>query len=304
MKRFAIGVDAGGTKTEAWIAEWDQPMDAPLLGKGQAGAGNLLSVGFDSATHNIKAAIRAALPVASGQIHSLCLSAAGAGRDDEQQQLRTWLQSEFQPDRILITSDAEAVLAAACPERIGIALIAGTGSLAWGRNHLAETDRSGGWGYLFGDEGSAFDIGRKALQFVSQVADGRQDGHSLLPAILHALNLRKAEQLIPEIYRSRQPRQTIASLAPHVFACQAAGDPTAENIIDTCAEDLGRMVKAVASKLNLPDNYVLAMTGGVLLHQTAYRRCVQRCLQRRQDATIIVKHPAQGALNIARTAGN
>ena len=150
---LVIGVDAGGTKTTAWLGEIDRGSRNHPLGQGHAGPGNPRAVGFDTVTRELAAAVERAfadaeLPV--GQVAALCLCVAGAGRPEEQQQLKAWSVSQNVADRVTVTNDAEPILAAASPDNAGIALISGTGSLAWGRTASGQIARVGGWGVSVG----------------------------------------------------------------------------------------------------------------------------------------------------------
>jgi N-acetylglucosamine kinase-like BadF-type ATPase len=131
---YIIGVDGGGTKTVAWIAPLDDDMNSVVLGRGQSGPGNPRAVGFEVAQANIAAAIEAAFADAklpSQTAATACFGLAGAGRAIEQQRIVAWGQQRGIARSVAVTGDAEPILAAASPDNCGIALICGTGSLAW-----------------------------------------------------------------------------------------------------------------------------------------------------------------------------
>src|SRR5262245_59230190 len=136
-----LGVDGGGTKTVAWLAPLDDAQNSIILGRGQAGPGNPRAAGFDVAQANITAAIEAAfadakLPVTTAA--AACFGLAGAGRESEQTRIANWAMQRGIATRVRVVGDAEPILAAASPDNCGIALICGTGSLAWGRNRAGE----------------------------------------------------------------------------------------------------------------------------------------------------------------------
>lgn len=301
---FAIGVDAGGTKTEAVLGAVDDlRLDSPL-GTGRSGPGNLRAVGFDIATQQILQAISAAFDdadVPPHRVRVLCLCVAGAGRASEREQLREWAETRNLATSIIITTDAEPLLAVASPSGVGIALISGTGSLAWGRNSSGVTARTGGWGYLFGDEGSGYAVALAGLRAVAQAADGRSPATALTDRMLTCLNVNEPSELIPRIYGGNFSRQQIAALAPVVFDA-AADDPTARQIIAHAAHQLAQMVATLASRLEFTDgNYPLAVTGGVLVHQSEFREAILNQLNRSPGSASIVSQPALGALAIARS---
>ena len=163
---------------------------AQILGRGIAGPGNPRAAGFDVAQANIDAAIDAAFAAADlprTTVAAACFGLAGAGRPDEQQRIAAWARQQRIAERIRVCGDAEPILAAASPENSGIVLIAGTGSLAWGRNQAGETARCGGWGYLLGDEGSGYAIALAGLHAAMRAADGRGPQTDLLAAFMDKL---------------------------------------------------------------------------------------------------------------------
>src|SRR5262245_30157826 len=133
---LVIGVDGGGTKTVAWLAPLDDSSNTIVLGRGQAGPGNPRSAGFETAHANIHAAIAAAFASAKlprTRVPYAVIALAGAGRGPEQSRVGTWARERQIATGICVTGDAHPILAAASPDNQGVALICGTGSLAWGR---------------------------------------------------------------------------------------------------------------------------------------------------------------------------
>ncbi|HEX2477321.1 MAG TPA: BadF/BadG/BcrA/BcrD ATPase family protein, partial [Lacipirellulaceae bacterium] len=161
-----LAADAGGTKTAAWLVDLNEPESNRVLGRGRAGAGNPLSVGFDAATSAVNEAIAAARDDAGFpdyRVDRLILSIAGAANEAVGKQFLDWVRSLGLAERVGIVSDVLPVLAAGTPQCVGIAVIAGTGSVAFGRNADGKTQLCGGWGYLLGDEGSGYYIGQMGL---------------------------------------------------------------------------------------------------------------------------------------------
>lgn len=267
-----LGVDGGGTKTVAWLATLDQPRQA--IGCGWAGPSNYRSVGWETATTNLVQAITAAFAdanVIAARVASACLGLAGAGRAIEQEQIRFWAEERDLAAQISITSDIASVLYAVSNEGVGVALIAGTGSLAWGRNANGETARCGGWGGLLGDEGSGYQISIAALRAAARAADGRGAMTSLLPTLIEYFEIKDLHELIPIVYSDQMDRAKIAGLAPLVFAAADERDEVAETILATAIEELAKMVSIPARDLGLADSpFVVAVAGGVLLHQPSY----------------------------------
>jgi N-acetylglucosamine kinase-like BadF-type ATPase len=305
-----IGVDGGGTKTLAWLAPLDDAQNTIVLGRGHAGPGNPRAAGFDVAQANIAAAIEAAftdakLPVTTAA--AVCFGLAGAGRESEQTRIANWAVARGIAAKVRVVGDAEPILAAASPENCGIALICGTGSLAWGRNRAGEIARAGGWGYLLGDEGSGYAIALSGLRAAMRAADGRGPPTDLLGALLQKLQADSPEQLIGKVYSSEVTRERLAELASVVFEFRSTDDE-AGRIIAAAARELAEMVTTVAAKLGLAaGEYTLAITGGVLLHQLNYLELVSTALLFPwpkpgfwPGRKVTVEDPVRGAVALAR----
>jgi N-acetylglucosamine kinase-like BadF-type ATPase len=295
----------------AWLAPLvDNGIDR-VLGRGFAGPGNPRAAGFEVAQANVTAAIDAAFVDAKlprKTVAAACLALAGAGRPDEQEQISIWARRQGIAGKIQVCGDAEPILAAASPDNCGIALIAGTGSLAWGRNEVGETARCGGWGYLLGDEGSGYAIGLAGLRAAMRAADGRGPQTDLLPRLLGKLGIQSSEELIAKVYSPEMTRERLASLSEIVFDL-ASADEAAGKIVKKAAVDVAELVAAVAQMLNLDTSgYTLAMAGGVLLHQSDYKDHVLAAIHTQSHARqikgavrlVMVAEPVSGAVALAR----
>lgn len=320
--RYVLGVDAGGTKTEAVVIDPLATGDQ-VIGWGRSGPGNVRAVGPEAACAALTAACSQALAesgVPPDQVAAVCVAAAGAGRQQERAILQQWAETITRQS--VVTHDADAVLAAGCAGRIGVALISGTGSLAYGRNAAGECSRAGGWGYWIGDEGSGYAVGRAALQAVAQAHDGRGPATTLTNAVCQLLGIAGPEQLVAAVYGALRrapmsepnseldgpltPRK-LARLAPLVDACAAEGDAAAWLIVKQAASDLASMVHAVQQKLTLPADAPLALAGGVLTGSSLIRDQLLESLRDRglsPTVVSVVQHPAVGAARIAVEALN
>lgn len=299
-----LGVDGGGTKTVAWLSN---RTDARVpLGTASAGPGNARAIGFAEAQRNVLAAMDAAFQAAGLQrtkVAAACLSLAGMGRAGDRDTMREWAVANNIADQIEITTDAEAVLAAASPDRVGVALICGTGSLAWGRDGAGRVERAGGWGYLLGDEGSAYGIAVAGLQAVAQAIDGRGPKTLLLEIFQERLQALAPFDLIERIYNPAMTRDKIAALAEVVFDTEA-NDEVATDVLQHGARALADCVTCVGHKLGfVAGEYTLGVTGGVILSQGRYRESVLQCLSERgfePRRVELVAQPVVGALQMAR----
>jgi len=195
------------------------------------------------------------------------------------------------------------VLAAGTQRCIGVALIAGTGSVAFGRNAIGQTKLCGGWGYLLGDAGSAYDIGRAALRHALQnLETDAAAPEPLTDAIRSALGAHTVMELTRAIYMSAQPRSTIASLAPHVVELAGQGDPTSQAILESAAGELATLVSRTVELLALGDGTVsLAVAGGLLVSSRQLQDRLQASLQRMklECELTMVEEPLAGCLRLA-----
>jgi N-acetylglucosamine kinase-like BadF-type ATPase len=298
-----LGVDGGGTKTVAWLSH---PAEiAGHLGEGFAGPSNARAIGFPEAQRNIPAAIDAAFQAAGlnrAKVSAACLSLAGMGRASDRDTMLAWAVEQNIANRIEVTTDAEAVLAAASPSRVGIALICGTGSLAWGRNDMGQLERAGGWGYLLGDEGSAYGIAVAGLQAASRAIDHRGPKTLLVERFQERLQAPAPFDLIERIYNPAMTRDKIAALAEVVFDAEAS-DEIAATVLQQGAVALADCVTCVGHKLGFAaGEYPLGVAGGVIVSRERYLDAVLRSLlQRGYDPHCLelVPQPVIGALIIA-----
>jgi N-acetylglucosamine kinase-like BadF-type ATPase len=216
----------------------------------------------------ITAAINAAIPELTEPLSAIFCGLAGASRPSDFTTLKTALAETnlCPPENWQVVNDAELILYG-LPQSVGLGLIAGTGSIAVGRDNSGTTARAGGWGYLFGDEGSGYQTGIAALRAASQAADGRAENTALLPMIMQEWGLANPEHLINAVYSLTDGRnQKIAALAGLVYSAARKGDKVAFDLSLQASQDLARTVYAVYQKLNFSGSPPLGIGGGLLLN--------------------------------------
>jgi glucosamine kinase len=300
-EEIVVGVDAGGSKTRVIIATSQGESLAELSGSGAAmSPGNA-----DYCADVISALVENALANAeqSGAvIRALYAGVAGAGREAEQMALQDALSRKDIADEVVVDSDASIALADAFGDRSGVLLIAGTGSIAYGRSPAGFVARCGGWGPVFGDEGSGTWIGRRALSVVAAAHDGREPETALTGAILTAAQVNEAEELIP--WATAADRESIAALAPSVLAMAMQDDVRANSIVDMAVEELVLHVRALGRQLFVDDRaaFDLALTGGLLHKGSLLRKRLERRLRGAVPGATL--HPeevdaARGAVKLA-----
>src|SRR4051794_32599429 len=242
-----LGLDAGGTKTVCLLAN----EQGTVIASARAGGANLQAVGelaVEKVLHDVMdEAIgeRGVVPAA------ICLGIAGVDRPDDHAVIRGIMKRIGRQARILIVNDALVALEAGAPEQPGVVVISGTGSIAYGRNARGEAARAGGWGYVLGDEGSGYWIGRLALRAVVRHADGRGRDTSLTPSLLGHFGLTRAEELTHRVYQEGLAPGAIAALAHYVQLARDGGDPVAASILDQAAEELVAAAAAVMKRLDM-----------------------------------------------------
>jgi N-acetylglucosamine kinase-like BadF-type ATPase len=304
--KLVLGVDAGGTRTRAAVAEITDNGEPHILGEGTAGAGNPQSTAWELVSENLNGAIAAALAAAGRERKDLaatCVGMAGSDRDAVRERLNAWAKGQGIGDAFVATHDGMLVLAAGCPAQVGIALIAGTGSFAFGRNEAGDEARCGGWGPLIGDEGSGYAIALAGLRAVARAADGRGPATDLTNRLLAALDVSAPGDLVQKLHASSMTREAIAALTPHVLAAAAGDDPVAVGIADDHAGALAELVAVLVRRLGLPKvGHRLALGGGVLLGSAWYRELLLEILNSEfacEPEWVLVEKPVLGAVAIA-----
>src|SRR5450759_3415316 len=261
MKLF-LGVDGGQSGTTAWIGD----ETGRILGSGEAGPCNHTVAGEGRAkleraiAGSVGAACaQAGLDVAAVRFEAACFGMSG-GADDKREILAATLRVE----RLVVTDDAVIALAGATSTGQGIITIAGTGSIAFGRNPAGRTARAGGWGYIFGDEGGGFDIARQAARAVLRMEEGWGPTTVLREMLLEATVSENANEMLHRFYTDEWPRSRVATLARLVDAAAAESDGVALGILQGAAQQLAILAGAVRAELWSPGTGVeVAYIGGV-----------------------------------------
>lgn len=276
-----------------------------MLGRGQGSGANPLTIGIEPAVDSIVKAVDAAR-IDAGLVDAVAdravFSIAGAADSTVADQLLERIRDRALARRIAIVSDVLPILAAVWECGCGIALVAGTGSVAYGHK-AGKQVRCGGWGYLLGDEGSGYAIGRAALRAaLEDLESSRRPLRSLTQTIRESLKVAKVSELTKAIYGSANPRAAIASFARPVVASAEAGDPLARQILDDAGRDLASLVTRTAELLSVGESDLpLAMGGGVLaaskyLRDTVANRLAQLPIN---CGAVVVADPLEGCLQLA-----
>jgi N-acetylglucosamine kinase-like BadF-type ATPase len=253
--RHVIGIDAGGTKTVGLLAD----ETGAVLRDSRAGAANLVMQGELGVEKVIFEVIDALDPPPG--VDAICLGIAGADRPASLELMAGVLGRLGFRRHVRVASDALIALAAGAPDVLGMVLVAGTGSVAFGRDG-ERSARSGGWGYLLGDEASAYWLGLAAVRQGIRGLDGRGPQTTLYERIRARLGVDTPQELSDWFYSNLAPRSAVAELAGVVEEAAREGDAGAEAILGLAAEHLSRAASAVARKLEFAGDYPLILAGG------------------------------------------
>ncbi|MBI3818740.1 MAG: hypothetical protein HY286_08630 [Planctomycetes bacterium] len=264
MKLF-VGVDGGGSKSRAAVVD----VDLRVLGRGDGGPSNISSRPIGSVCDAIGAAVDGALReagAARGDILQFGFGLAGAESTDAREKITKGLAQYFNIPRITLATDARAALAGAMRDADdpGMILIAGTGSVAYGRNRSGGEARAGGLGWLVGDEGSGFSIARRALECAARAFDGRGPRTQLLDTLAVRHGIASLDQLIQFVYRPEELPSNIAAVLPAVLEAARRGDALAANLFADAANELAELVISVITKLEMQNElFTIATLGGL-----------------------------------------
>ena len=258
-----LGVDGGGTKTQAVLAD----RHGEILSQEKTGASNPLRVGVEASVREIAEAVDAACD-AIGKSRSDIVAAfvglAGVRREDLRMRMRQSLQAELGVENLEVTTDAEIALYGATDGKEGIVIIAGTGSICCGRNSAGEFSRAGGWGPLAGDEGGGAGIARRALQQIAKASDGRDEKTRLSEYACRYFRADTSDDLAMAIYAPTMTNDKIAGFARFVIEAARAKDRIAVELLTEAARELGIAANAVIKNLGLgKKKFQVAYVGGI-----------------------------------------
>ncbi len=280
---MVLGLDVGGSKTRARLAGHGDVLDV------EGGSASLSGVGPGRAWSVLDGLVRELLAARPGPVEAACAGMAGVDGPLQVAQAHALLRRLLPGVPVLVVNDARLVLAAAGVEE-GVALVAGTGSIAYGLRRGAEA-RAGGWGHLLGDEGGGYWLVREAVRHLLERWDrGLPPGR--LQGLLDATGCTDPSQLLHAFHR----RPEAGTWARHASLVLNAV-PT---LATAAGEELADLAVRVCTRLGLGGPVVLA--GGLLLNRADVRRATVRTLRRRLDGVevrCLEEPPVAGAVILA-----
>ena len=234
---------------------------------------------------------------------AICLGIAGVDRPEDADAVRGIMRRIGFKTRTLVVNDALIALVAGAGDKAGVVLVAGTGSIAYGKDAGGRAARAGGWGYLLGDEGGGFWIGRAALSAVVRQYDGRGPATLLTELVLARLNLSSPTALIREIYDRDVHRRTITGLASIVQTAMNQGDAVATDILTRAGAELASAASSVISRLEMRgDVFPTILSGGIFRGVPWLATDVTRRISEvapRSEVRQLDVEPAMGAVRLA-----
>jgi N-acetylglucosamine kinase-like BadF-type ATPase len=293
--RYVIGIDAGGTKTVALLAD----ETGQVLAEARGGGANLQTHGelevekvFDEVMDSVRG---------DRTISAVGLGIAGVDRPHDEAVVRAILRRLGHRETAVVVNDAAIALVAGAPERVGIVVLAGTGSIAYGADRTGKTARSGGFGFLLADEGSGYWLGHQALRAVVRASDGRGPETRITPVLFEELDVSSIDELVPRVYEKGLPKHRIAALAGVVQRAHELGDEVASRLIEAGARELALAARAVARQLDLGDGpFPVVLAGG------AFKACpamvdplVREIGLPGARPALLERDPAHGAVRLA-----
>lgn len=272
-----LAVDGGGTRTTIALADGD---GRELVRR--TGPAGIVDPRWPLAAAEAVVGLARSVLDAAGvvpPVEVLCAGLAGSGDASSREIVRRGLISAGLARRVVVCSDGEIALEGALMGGAGVLLVAGTGSIAWGRGEDGRVARCGGWGRIVGDEGSAYWLGREALRAVLRAADGRGEDTTLRSRVIGPGRVVAAAEAISG-WTARATKAQIAALARDVVEAAAEGDGVARRLLRDAAAALAEHATTLARRLAPWSGAVPVVLHGGLAGESAFSTLVVDLLSR------------------------
>ncbi|MDR6508498.1 BadF/BadG/BcrA/BcrD ATPase family protein [Arthrobacter oryzae] len=290
--RSLIGLDIGGSKTHGI-----RIIDGRIVDDRTTGSANVQNVSTQTAAVNLANLLNA---LGANDTDHVYVGAGGVDTAEDMDELRRLIAPHAPKSTVTIVHDTRLILAAA-GVRTGIAVIAGTGSAVWGVTADGAEERAGGWGYLLGDEGSGYWLGRVAVRQSLHRANLGLPADDLTTALLDACGLRYPEELI-RLFHNGTDRTYWADKSRLVFECADRGHAASRDIIQQAGKSLAEQTLQVAKRLMIQGPVVLG--GGLGRNQPALQEAFTTHLagQGITDVRMLSAEPVYGVRYLAEGA--
>ncbi|HET53603.1 MAG TPA: hypothetical protein ENN33_00120 [Ignavibacteria bacterium] len=295
MKKFLVGIDGGGSNTKLLLTD----INLNILETSIGGPSNFLKIGLDSASRNVYELVIPFIHKYKESRFYIVIGTAGAGRKNDADEFEFNLKKYFYQNAVVkVVSDAGITLKGAFENEDGAILIAGTGSILYYKSDKV-VNRVGGFGRLIGDEGSGYSIGRKGLNTLAKILDGRLHSSPLMNLAEEKFEINSQELLITKVYKESF---NIASFSEVVIEAAIQGDKYSLDIIKEEAEELFNHITTLIRKENLTE-LNLVLTGGLLSNDNIFKSTLINKINKELPQVEVVnpKHsPEYGAVLIAK----
>lgn len=307
--QYIIGMDGGGTKTHAVIAD----SSGIVLAEHIAGPSNFQIIGVETAASTIYSLVLScceSVGCTPKAVAAVVCGLTGAGRPGDQKRMADGLKKYARSKRtalkkVIIESDARVALEGAFNGNAGIILIAGTGSIAFGKDGKGIVHRVGGWGRILGDEGSGYYLGRLGLTAVAHAIDGRGVTTSLTKMIAKEFGLTDQTAIINAVYKNNFD---VASVAPLVLTAAEKKDRVCRTIVEQSVLDLADHIEIASKKIDasrksaVRSKIPVAFIGGLIANDTILYRLLSAFIRSNIPGVEIItpmSTPAFGAVILA-----
>ncbi|MCX7876083.1 MAG: hypothetical protein N2321_07955 [Melioribacteraceae bacterium] len=301
MKKYLVGLDGGGTKTKCVVTD----LQFNKLYECVGGASNFLIIGTEKVSETIFNLINDSiqkLGINYNEIASVLIGTTGAGRIEDADKLKNdfieYSKSKGVELKFFVESDARIALEGAFSGKSGALLIAGTGSIIFGKDRNNKIYRVGGFGKLIGDEGSGTTLGKRGLNAIAKFFDGRGKKTILVDYLKNDFNISDGQSLISAVYRNNFD---IASFAPKVIEAANQNDDEAIKICEEETDELILHVKSMFKLLN-EEKMKLCLVGGIISNENFYSKLFKKKLNKELSNVELVLPeypPEMGAIFLA-----
>ncbi len=262
--KYVIGIDGGGTKSVINIAD----LNGKIISRGLGGPTNIKSASLDEVHTVLKELMENAVSKSGLLIDdcaSVCIGTAGVHELKGESDVAALIKSIGIKGNVIVTNDAEIVLAAESKDVEGVVLIAGTGSIAYGIDRYRKRYRSGGWGHILGDEGSGYYIGLEGIKAALKCYDGREPYTELLPMLEQEMGVLNVEGMVDRIYKKDLKKSEIAYYSKTVNKAFENGDKKAEEILQNSSSELFMLVDAVIKAMKYENVSTTVVVNGSVI---------------------------------------
>lgn len=294
---YYIGIDGGGSKTR--FACFDET--GVLLKEYVSGGSYCRQLGVAAVEAVLLDGIKRVRDGLYGELAAVSFGMPGFGESpEEEERLLSSLRRDLAPVPFFVANDVAMAFHGAFAGNSGIMLVAGTGSMAWGRDENGEERRCGGWSECFGDEGSGYWVGRKAIGLFSKESDGRKPKtlfYDLLKAYLNCADEENDLALVSRLEALFESRAQVAKVHRVLLEAAEQGDREALEIYAHAAEELASIVIAMRRGMAFGGNVPVSYVGGMFNCERLILDPVKKLIEASFDASINppMLGPCQGA---------